>query len=103
MGNLIQYQNSSNSVFEVIPNLLMLTKCKTHAGAKQDILKIYKNYVFYISKNFYISRSELKRLSRHTNIEGIEDLIFVYFLRPSLKKINIMELLAGIIIYSYID
>ena len=103
MGNLIQYPRPQSSVFDVIPNLKMLTNCKLYKGLREDIFKIYKNFLFFINKSFYVSRSELKRLSRYTSLEGIEEIIFVYYLKSKYKKINIMELLASIITYSFLD
>lgn len=50
-----------------------------------------------------MTRSELKRLSRCTSLVGIEEIIFPYFLRPQVKRINIMELLAAIITFSYME
>ncbi|OMJ82223.1 hypothetical protein SteCoe_17122 [Stentor coeruleus] len=98
MGNLITYSRPNTSIYDIHPNLKTLTN-----WLREDIVKLYKNYIFYISKNFYISRSELRRISRHTSLEGIEEVIFTYFLKPQFKRINIMELLAGIITYAFLD
>lgn len=103
MGNLVQYPRYNSSISSVIPNLIMLTKCIPYLGLREDILKIFKNFVYYISKHFFISRSELKRISKHTSLSGIEEVVFTYFLKSPHKKVNIMEILAGIIVYSFQD
>jgi hypothetical protein len=103
MGNLITYSRPNTSIYDILSNLKTLTNCNFYLGLREDIVKLYKNYIFYISKNFYVSRSELRRISRHTSLEGIEEVIFTYFLKPQFKRINIMELLAGIITYAFLD
>jgi hypothetical protein len=101
MGNLVLYPRSNSCISSVVPNLIMLTKCKINSGLREDILKVFKNYIYYIGKNFFISRSELRRISKHSSLGGIEEVVFTYFLRSPHKKVNIMEILAGLIVYSF--
>lgn len=103
MGNFIQYNRNGRSTLNVIKDLDILTECKSYTGLREDILKIFKNYVYYISNHFFVSRSELKRISKFTSLAGIEEVIFPHFLKPKYKKVNIMEIFAALIVYSFQD
>lgn len=103
MGNFIQYTRNGRSTLSVIKDLDILTECKFYSGLREDILKMFKNYVYYISNHFFVSRSELKRISKFTSLAGMEEVVFPHFLKPKYKKVNIMEIFAGLIVYSYQD
>lgn len=103
MGNFIQYKRNGRSALNVIHDLDILTQCNIYVGVREDILKMFKNYVYYVSNHFFVSRSELKRISKFTSLAGVEEVIFPYFLKPKYKKVNIMEIFAALILYSYQD
>ena len=70
--------------------------------SKSDVLKLYQRYVrLFSSEGFKISKSSFNHLCKNSPIRGLEDLIFKIFAKSS--KINIYELMAGVVVYSSED
>jgi hypothetical protein len=103
MGVLISYYYETTSITSVLPSIKPLSFCTFHTGQKEDLQKLYKNYLLHSSNQIYLTKSELRRITHHTNLQGFEDMAFTFFLKPRQLKLNIMEIFAAIITYSNTD
>ena len=102
MGNLITYpQSKSSTKAPVEACYSFLLDCKIHVGSKQDLEKLYRNYMkYHFGRSFFCLKSELKRITQQTRLQNNEDLIFIYFTLKSITKVNLMEVFAAITFYS---
>jgi Ca2+-binding EF-hand superfamily protein len=102
MGNLISY-----SKYPIPPKDLstlvdscykFLCNCTSNIGPQSEITKLHNNYLrFHCGKSFYCVKSEIKRISYDTNLEGNEDILFTYLTVKSFTKVNIMNVFAAVI------
>lgn len=84
-----------------IPQLGILTGCNIYVGHEVEIRRlILRYYDRYTANGFYINKANLKHISRDTPIEHLEDEIFCYFTSQNQIKVNMLEMLSAIIIYS---
>jgi hypothetical protein len=84
-----------------IPQLGILTGCNLHSGNETEIRRLLSRYYEkYTVNGFYINKANLKHISRDTPIQNLEDEIFAYFTSHNQIKVNMLEMLSAIIIYS---
>ena len=85
----------------VSPNLMFLTRCKYYTGNSSEILRLFKKYSSIQEfGSFYILYNQLKSITNDTPLHHNEDILFKFFNPTSTVKLNMMEILASIIIYS---
>ncbi|OMJ95729.1 hypothetical protein SteCoe_796 [Stentor coeruleus] len=101
MGNLLVYSPSNELLFEVIPELNSLTKCKIHLGTSDDIMLLQQKVAkVSVSEGFFIPSSSVRIIFKDSLLEGHEAVIDSYFEHRKYKKVNIMEVFASLVTYS---
>ncbi|OMJ90982.1 hypothetical protein SteCoe_6553 [Stentor coeruleus] len=101
MGNLLEASGSNYLLSSVQAPLGKFTNCKHHLGSIAQIMRLQKKIAKYnFSEGFYIPVTSLRTLFSSSPLKGHEILIEHFYSNPKLKKVNVMEILASIIVYS---
>lgn len=101
MGNILQSSSASYFLSEVSGTFTHLTKCNFHKGSSSDILLLQQRVAkIDLLHSCFVDPSQVKQLFKSTPIEGCELIITRHFIQKPVQKINIMEVLAAIIVYS---
>lgn len=101
MGNLLQPSSSNYLQSDVHSNLLPLTKCKFYLGTPTDILKVQQRIArIELHRSSFVDKEQIKVLFKNTPIAGCESLIVLHFTYRTCQKVDIMEVMAGLITYA---
>ncbi|OMJ70650.1 hypothetical protein SteCoe_31330 [Stentor coeruleus] len=96
MGNLLQPSPSNYLQSDVHSNLLPLTK-----WTPADILKVQQRIAkIEIHRSSFVDKDQIKILFKNTPISGRESLIVLHFTYKTCQKVDIMEVMAGLITYA---
>ena len=100
MGNLLDPINSDYLLSEVQPPLDIFSNCIFYIGKFNEIMQIQNRIAKLVTfKGFYLSIVKALRIFKNSPLDNYEDLLEKFFMQ-SHKKVNIMEVMAGLITYS---
>lgn len=101
MGNLLEPSSSNYFLREVTGDLVHLTKCNSYSGSVKEIVSLQaKLSTIQMLHNCYVAPESVKKLLKSTPKDALHSLITRYFTYKPTNKVNMMEVLAGLIAYA---
>jgi Ca2+-binding EF-hand superfamily protein len=101
MGNMLEVSDDNYLGFEVHDPFTYLINCIINLVSYSDIIKLQKKIAkLDTSEGFFVPVSDLKQLFKGSPIQGRETLVEANFVNKRYQKFNVMEVIAGLIVYS---